>query len=475
MKNYDFVILGGGSAGYAAARTAADEGLKTAVVEGGKELGGLCILRGCMPSKTLLESANRFRELQAAPLFGLQAKDISYDAVAIQNRKRILIKEFADYRAEQLRSGSFDLLRGQARFLSQNEIEIHGPDSKNEKITAQSFLIATGSTINVPKIPGLDLQGIRTSDDLLNTEFIPDSAIVLGAGPVALEGAYFLNALGCKVTLLQRSNRILKSVDPDVSTALLHALEKQGMKIFVDAALQKVEHFEEKWQITYRHEGQNKTVQADFVLNALGRKPNTESLNPSAASVKIAPGGQLETLETQQTSCPHIFAAGDVCGPHEVVHIAVAQGEIAARNAARILRRRTDALEKTDYRLKLFATFTEPQVATVGLSEAEAEAAGIPFFSACYPFDDHGKSLVLGEEEGFVKLLARQDSGEIIGASVIGPEASELIHEVVVAMNFRAGVSQFAAIPHYHPTLSEIWTYPAEEIAEKVVAANSQG
>ncbi|MFV0336824.1 MAG: dihydrolipoyl dehydrogenase family protein [Chthoniobacterales bacterium] len=469
MSDYDFIILGGGSAGYAAARTAVDEGLRTAIVEGGKEVGGLCILRGCMPSKALLESANRYRELRGAAEFGLTAGNISYDPAAIQNRKRRMIKEFADYRAEQLQSKKFDLLRGKARFLSPNEIEVSFLDSeKIQKISARSFLVATGSEINAPEVPGINLPGIWTSDDLLNTDTIPKSALVLGAGPVALEGAYFLNALDCRVSLLQRSERILKSMDSDVSAALLHALRKQGMDILTNTALEKIEQSDAGWKVSFRHDGEEKSIQTEVLLNALGRKPNTDSLNLAAASLEVTRQGFLETSKTQQTKQPNIFAAGDVCGPHEVVHIAVSQGEIAARNAARVLGHRSDALEESDYRLKLFATFTEPQAATVGLSEAEATDAEISFFHASYPFNDHGKSLILGEEEGFVKLLARRDNGKIIGASVIGPEASELIHEVVVAMHFNADVFQFAAIPHYHPTLSEIWTYPAEEIADKI-------
>ena len=162
---------------------------------------------------------------------------------------------------------------------------------------------------------------------------------------------------------------------------------------------------------------------------------------------------------------PHIFAAGDVTGKLEIVHIAIEQGEIAARNAARILRKKSEPLETIDYRLRLFAVFTRPEAAMVGLTEREAGQLGLDFAAATYPFDDHGKSIVHGATDGFVKLLADRKSGELIGGAVVGPHASELIHEVVVAMRYRATAAQFAKIPHYHPTLSEIWTYPAEELA----------
>jgi pyruvate/2-oxoglutarate dehydrogenase complex dihydrolipoamide dehydrogenase (E3) component len=175
----------------------------------------------------------------------------------------------------------------------------------------------------------------------------------------------------------------------------------------------------------------------------------------------------------QSTSAPHIFAAGDVCGPFEIVHLAITQGEIAARNAARLLRDEpADSFEEMDYRLALFGVFTEPQVAAVGLSETSAKKQGIPVLTASYPFDDHGKSLVMGETHGSVKLLADPATGEILGGAVTGPHATDLIHEIVVAMAFHATAAQLAAIPHYHPTLSEIWTYPADDLADQI-AKNS--
>jgi pyruvate/2-oxoglutarate dehydrogenase complex dihydrolipoamide dehydrogenase (E3) component len=170
-----------------------------------------------------------------------------------------------------------------------------------------------------------------------------------------------------------------------------------------------------------------------------------------------------------QTSQPHIFAAGDVCSPLDVVHIAIQQGEIAARNAARLLSGK-EADETIDYRLMLFGVFSHPQVAVVGATSEKLKRDDIPFLSASYPFNDHGKSMVMGETDGFVQMLAHAETGEILGACVVGPEATELIHEVVIAMNFRATVQQFMTIPHYHPTLSEIWTYPAEEIADQLPA-----
>ena len=212
------------------------------------------------------------------------------------------------------------------------------------------------------------------------------------------------------------------------------------------------------------HEGTEKFVEADEIICALGRIPNLRGLNMERAGLTTE-RGRLQCSPSQQTNVPHIFAGGDVDSSHETVHIAIQQGEVAARNAAKVLHTNAGELEKTDYRLKLTVIFSEPQVAAVGLTEAELARDNIPYRSAKYSFDDLGKSLVMGETEGFVKLLVAEKSGEILGGAVVGPHAAELIHEIVVAMHFHATAADLARVPHYHPTLSEIWTYPAEELA----------
>lgn len=462
MSEFDFVVVGGGSAGYAAARTAAGEGLRVAVAEGGPELGGLCILRGCMPSKTLIESANRFLAIKEAGEFGLAAQDPSFDAEKIIARKRRLVGEFARYRAEQLEGGRFELLRGRARFVGPNELEIAGA---GRNVRAKSFLVATGSVVRQPDIPGLREAGPLTSDDVLDNPRPPKSLIVLGAGPVALEMAHYHAALGARVTVVQRSKHVLSSMDFDVADAVQKGMERHGARFVLGCKILAAGRSARGKWVRVAHDDAEETIEADEILLALGRDPATAGLGLDAAGLAVAPGSPVPALDTQQTGAPHIFAAGDVTGKLEIVHIAIEQGEVAARNAARLLRGAGEPLETVDYRLRLFAVFTEPEAAMVGLTEREASALGMDAIAATYPFDDHGKSLVHGKTDGFVKLLADRRSGEIVGGAVVGPHASELIHEVVVAMRYRATPRDFARIPHYHPTLSEIWTYPAEELA----------
>ncbi len=466
-EEFDFVVIGGGSGGYAGARTAVDAGLRTAVVEGASELGGLCILRGCMPSKTLLESAKRYRAIRQAEEFGLSVTGLGFDVSKIIARKRSLISDFAGYRSQQLTDGRFDLVRGTAEFLSPNEIRITAADGTKSEIRAKAFLIATGSAQSVPDLPGLTKCGALTSDDLLDLETLPESMLVLGGGPVALEMASYCHAFGTEVTIIQRSAQILSGSDPDAAAALEKGLRHDGMTIFTGTAITGMESGDFGCRISFQHDGHACTVEGRAILNALGRHAVLPVGLPVALNKR-----QIAVSLTQQTSIPHIFAAGDVCSPLEVVHIAIQQGEVAARNAARLLGKASAPMEEMDYRLNLFGVFTEPGFASVGANEAELTALGRAYRCAKYDFDDHGKSLVMGETIGFVKILADEATGEILGASLVGPEASELIHEIVVAMRFRSTVHELATTPHYHPTLSEIWTYPAEELAAEIILAN---
>ncbi len=461
--DYDFTVIGGGSAGYAAARTASSLGLKTAVIEGGEQVSGLCILRGCMPSKTLIESANRFRALCDAREFGLRAENISFHPDEIIARKRRIIGGFADYRRQQLEEGNFAFLRGRAAFSDPHTVEIILGDCSKQSLTSRFFLIATGSSINWPDVPGLKEAGCLTSDDVLDSADIPEAIIILGAGPVALEMAHYYNALGRKVTVIQRGEHLLKGVDEDVSAVVKTAFQRRGMDIFTETQLVRVERSGDTRRVVFTHDGQEISVEAPAVLNALGRRPNVQGMHLEKAGLVIK--REVPANGHQQTPVPHIFAAGDCTGPYEIVHIAIEQGEMAARNASRLLKNKGE-LESMDYRLKLYAVFTEPQVAAVGLSEAEVKESGRDYLTASYPFNDHGKSEIMNEMDGFVKLVVDQSSREILGGSVVGPHASDLIQEIVVAMRFRCTAGQLALIPHYHPTLAEIWTYPASELAE---------
>lgn len=467
---HDFVVIGGGSAGYAAARTAVDLGLKTAVIDGAEELGGLCILRGCMPSKTLIESANMALTLRRAAEFGVHAQGGTADMKFIRDRKRRLIGEFADYRRGQLEDGRFTLVRGTARFEKAGSdglrMVVQLREGGTQIVFARTALIATGSVVSTPPLPGLAETGFWTSDTILDAMEIPASFIVLGGGAIALEMAHFLEGIGRRVTVLQRNTQLLTGMDADVAGVVQESFQRRGIAVHCGTKLLRVETEAEGKAVEFEMDGKTSRVRAAEILVALGRRPALDGLGLDEMGIATDNAGRVIATPTQQTTNSRVFVAGDACGPLEVVHLAIQQGETAANNAAEILRGGL-ATHKMDYRCKLFGVFTKPQVAGVGLSEGDARAGGVPYVSATHPFSDHGKSMVMGETEGFVKLLAHPETGVILGAAVAGPEATELIHEISVAMHLGATVSQLATAPHYHPTLSEVWTYPAEELAEK--------
>ena len=463
----DFAVIGGGSAGYAAARTAASLGLKTVVIDGAETLGGLCILRGCMPSKTLIESANRSISIRRAGEFGLRASPGAADVRAIRDRKRLLIDDFAGYRRQQLEQGKFSLIRGVAKFAGPKVVEVALRDGGVRRVEFGAACVATGSQVHLVPVPGLKETGFWTSDDILDAEDLPASFIVLGGGAIALEMAHYLEGIGRQVTLIQRSKGLLTNLDPECGEVVAEAFRQRGMKVLCGTDLKQVEKTAEgRKRVIFETDAGVEAAEADEILLATGRSPNTRGLELQDAGVTLK-DGKIEVSATMQSSAPHIFAAGDVCSPLDVVHIAIQQGETAAHNAAALLRNKKPACTM-DYRMRLFGVFSAPQVAGVGATEKELKQAGTPYLAASHPFADHGKSMVMGETEGFVKLLANAETGEILGGSVVGPEATELIHEIVVAMAFRSTAAQLLAVPHYHPTLSEIWTYPAEELADGV-------
>ncbi|HEU6448318.1 MAG TPA: dihydrolipoyl dehydrogenase [Verrucomicrobiae bacterium] len=487
MQRFDFdvAILGGGSAGYAAARTVAGDGLKTVVIEGGEEIGGLCILRGCMPTKALLYTAEVAHLVKNSALFGTRAGNVSFNFKKAMTRKDALIKEFADYRAQQLQGGKFKFIRANAKFLDAHTVELipfccrgrKPAHSKNQSrltsaatITAKNFVIATGSKIAPSPLCQLNDLDCLTSDTALALKKLPRSLIVLGGGPTACEFAQFFARFGVKVTLIQRSVHILHDFDFDAAAVVETVFRREKIEMFTGTKLLDAKRRGKLKAVSFEHRGEIKTVSAEEILFALGRIPNTASLDLPNVGVRTDANGRIIASEFMQTSAPHVFTAGDCTGPYEIVHIAVQQGEIAGRNIIANSKgaSRGRLPHQTDYRVLIAVVFTEPQLAFVGLTEKEANRRGIKFISASYPFNDHGKSLIMNAMDGFVKLLANPVTGEIIGGECVGPLGGELIHEIAAAMAKRMTVQELAAMPHYHPTLAEIWTYPAEELAEKI-------
>ncbi|HEV2329773.1 MAG TPA: NAD(P)/FAD-dependent oxidoreductase [Verrucomicrobiae bacterium] len=463
--NFDVAVIGGGSGGYAAARTAVAAGLKTVVIEGGEEVGGLCILRGCMPTKALLYMAKVAYMVKHSAPFGVRAGKISFDFKKAMARKDLLIKDFAGYRVQQLNSGKFKFVRATAKFRDPHTLELTpfpGNGKRASTITANHFVIATGSAVAPSPYCGLNDIDCLTTDTALTLKKLPNSLIILGGGPTASEFAQFFARFGVRVTMIQRSPHILQYFDEDASATVETVFRREGIRLYTGTKLLNSKRKGKLKTIEFEQNGKRDSVSAEEVLFALGRIPNTASLGLENAGVKTTDNGMVIANEFMQTSAPHIYTAGDCAGPHEIVHIAVNQGEVAGRNIT------NPNSAQMDYRLITMVVFTDPQLAFVGLTEKAAAAQGIPFVSASYPFNDHGPSMIMNGIDGFVKLLADPNSGEIIGGQCAGMIGGEMIHEIVAAMAKRMTVRELATLPHYHPTLSEIWTYPAEELAERI-------
>ena len=457
MKPYDFLILGGGSAGFNAARVAVSLGLRTAIVDGARDLGGLCILRGCMPSKTLLYMADVLHLAQKGTTFGLKIPSASADMKAIHARKKKIISEFAAYREQALASGQFDLIRAHARFLDPHTVEL----SDGRRLSAPHILIGTGSKISVPPVPGLAESKFWTSDDVLDLDFIPKSVIVLGGGIVACELAQFLSRIGSRVTLIQRSAHLLRDHSAAAATVVQQAFVDEGIELFTGTKLERITTDRRGVTVDFLHDGKKITRRAAHLFNALGREPNTGTLDLAAAGVRARPNGQIITNRWQQTNVPHIYAGGDCSGPVEIVHVAIQQGELAVRHAAGVKK-----IKSIDWSLLLNVVFTDPQLATIGRLERELDAAGTPYLVASYPFNDHGKSILMDANYGYVKVIAEPERGRILGAEIVGKDAGELIHLFSGPLAMKATVFDLLRAPWYHPTLAEIVTYPLEEIAE---------
>lgn len=453
QNHFDFLVLGGGSAGYAAARTALESTSRVAVVDGSDQLGGLCILRGCMPSKTLIYSAEVLHLAKSGAKFGLKIPSAEVDMAQLHQRKRATIGEFASYRQDQLQDGRFTLFRSHGRFVGETTIEL----ASGETLTADKILIATGSQVNVPEVPGLDLPGLWTSDDVLDLATLPESVIVLGGGVVASELAQFLLRVGVRVTQIQRSPRILKEASPEAAEVVMRAFRDEGMELFTGTALRKIERDGDAFVVTFEHEGSEKQSRAQHVMNALGRRPRTDQLNLAAAGIDLKRSGHIVTDAYQRSTNAKVYAAGDVAGPHEIVHVAIMQGELAAHHAL------GQPAEPVNYDTLVGVIFTDPQVAHAGLPQAEIERRGLDFVTAEMTFDDHGKSILMEAKYGYVKCWAERGTGRLLAAECVGKDASELIHSMAVAVHLGATVQELCKAHWYHPTLAEIWTYPLED------------
>ncbi len=459
MKKVDFVIIGGGSAGYSAANAASACGLEVVVFDSAETLGGLCINKGCMPSKGLIAGANRVREARESGRFGYSTGEIAIDWEKFRTRKDVLIDDFQSYREDGLKSGDFELIRSAVCFTGPKQLVITGGERAGEELEFAYALIATGSEVAIPDIPGLDEIDYWTSDETLVMEELPKSVVILGAGIIGVECGHMMKALGVDVTIVQRSGRILTAFDEDAALEVQASTQEQGIDLLLETSMDQVRAGGDG--VEWLSAGGWRT--AEKLIIAIGRKPAVTGLELEKCGLQDPDKG-LQVDENQCTSVANILAAGDVVKGSEILHRAVVDGERAGRYVAQSLGREAEP-SRVVPQVPLVGVFSHPEIAQVGMMEAEAREQFAEVYVASHRFDDSGRGLLEATEHGLAKLIAVGPERRLVGAAISGPHACELIHEMVVAISLDARAEAVARMPHYHPTFSEIWTYPLEELA----------
>ncbi|MCZ8515309.1 mercury(II) reductase [Paenibacillus filicis] len=423
--DYDFLIIGSGGAAFSAAIQAVEHGAKVAIIERGT-VGGTCVNVGCVPSKTLLRAGKINHLAKNNPFLGLTTSAGTVDLAELVKQKNELVTEMREQKYEHLIGEyGFELIRGEAKFVDEKTIEVGG-----RKLTAKRFLIATGASPSIPDIPGLKDANYLTSTSLLDLKELPKRLAVIGSGYIALELGQLFHHLGSEVTLLQRSPRLLKEYDPEISESVTKAVTEQGMNLITGVTYERFENNGDLKQIHISVNSEKKVIEAEQLLIATGRKPNTEALNLRAANVIIGSKGEIVVDDFLKTSNPRIYAAGDVTMGPQFVYVAAYEGRIAADNAVGGLEKKVN-LETVPG-----VTFTSPAVATVGLTEEQAKAKGYEVKTSVLPLDSVPRALVNRETTGVFKLVADSKSLKVLGVHIVAENAGDVIYAATLAVKF---------------------------------------
>jgi pyruvate/2-oxoglutarate dehydrogenase complex dihydrolipoamide dehydrogenase (E3) component len=450
-ERYDLCVIGAGSAGFAAAEAARALGKRTLLVSGPGDLGGTCILRGCMPAKALLSSTERLGEIETAGALGVQAGNAHVDLPALIARKRELVDYFAEDRAEELES--FPLARGCARFIARDAIVV-----EDRRIEAERFVIATGSTIAPPPIQGLAECGYFTSDGALEITRAPRTLAIVGAGPVGCEFAQYFARLGTRVTLFQREPDILRNEDADLARVVAVALRADGIDLRTDTEIRRCTKDGGECALVASTGGRTFETRVEQIMLASERIPQVANLALDVAGVATR-NGAVAVDRFLRTTNDAIFAAGDVIGRRNLVHVAVYGGNLAASNAF------AGEPAGADFdRYEAHAVYTQPQIGVAGLTELLCRARGLAVRVRTHSFRDIGKALVSDSAEGFVKMIVGPDD-RIVGVAIVGDGAIDLIGEAIALIDAGRTTRQVAEMPHLHPTMGEIYARVAEGFA----------
>ncbi len=450
MANYDVIVIGAGPAGYVSAIRAAQLGLRTAIIDK-QWLGGVCLNIGCIPSKALLKNAEVVHTLrERGKEFGFSIENLKVDyGVAVKRSRRVsnrLVKGVGFL----MKKNKIDVHMGSAKFTAQDTLEVTDADGNTQTLQAKDIIIATGASAIVPPGWGFDGKNVLTYNEAILQEQLPKSVIVIGSGAIGVEFATIWNSYGVDVTIVEMLHNIVPLEEQEVSKELSKAFKKQGIKVLTNHKVASLEVADQTVEVKVETEGEVKPLQAEQALIAIGVKPNSGSIGLEEIGVKLSEKGMVEIDERMATNIPGIWAIGDVTGKLMLAHVGSAQGIICAENIAG---QETITL---DYEMLPKVTFSQPQVASFGLSETQAEERGYEVKVGRYPFQANGKALGLGESAGWVKIITDAKYGEILGAHMIGPEVTELLPELTLAQMMEITTAEIAQNVHAHPTLSEV-------------------
>ena len=446
---FDCVVIGAGPGGYVAAITAAQAGLKTALIEE-REAGGTCLNRGCIPSKALLSAAEIVNQIRHANQFGIRVDNFSIDYPAMVQRKDSVVRSIRDGLNGLIRSNKITVFSGRGSLISSTEVKVLGETPS--VIKARSIILATGSEPRA--FPGIPFSPssprILCSTGVLNLKELPQKLAIIGGGVIGCEFASLFHTLGSKVTVIEASQQILALNNPDISKTMLDKFSRQGLRFILGASVSNIQDMGDRVRLTINGNDE----EYDYVLVSIGRRLNTENIGLDKAGVICDERGIIPTDSTMRTNIPNIYAIGDITGQWQLAHVASHQGIVAARNIA-------GHRDEIDYSAVPSVIFTFPEVATVGLSPSAAQQQGIPVKITKFPFRAIGKAVAMGEADGFAAIISHETSQQILGAYVIGPHASSLISEITLAVRNELTLPCIYETIHAHPTLAEIWAESA--------------
>ncbi|HWQ04469.1 MAG TPA: dihydrolipoyl dehydrogenase [Longilinea sp.] len=456
MTEYDVVVIGAGPGGYVSAIRASQLGLKTAIVDK-QWLGGVCLNVGCIPSKALLKNAEVAHTLrERGKDFGFSFENLQLDFSVAVKRSRQVSDRLVKGVGFLMKKNNIDVFMGAAKLTSRTSLTVTDKEGKVQELQAKNLIIATGAFSAT--IPGVTVDGekIVSYQEAILQEKRPESVVIIGAGAIGMEFATVWSGYGSQVTIVEMLPRVLPLEDEEVSNELAKAFKKRGIQILTGHKVQSVQATEQGVKVVVSVDGQETVLEAEQALMAIGFKPNSLNIGLEEVGVELTERKFVKINEKMQTSIPNIYAIGDVTGQLLLAHVASAMGVIAAENIAGV---ETVTL---DYRMMPRATYSQPQVASFGYTEAQAKEAGYEIKIGRFPFQPNGKALGLGETAGFVKIITDAKYGEILGAHMIGADVSELLPELTLAQRMELTTAEIARNVHAHPTLSEAIMEAAE-------------